>query len=111
MARERARHADPEETPSAAAPLEPTSSRTDVCEPPEPFHPALRHLVRLLAQQAVREEMAASDPKETRCTCPRRHLRALLERPAICRVDHGPGPRGPVALRRSRLASGGSFHG
>ena len=64
MARERTRHADPEETPPAAAPLDPTSSRPVVCEPPEPFHPALRHLVRLLAQQAVRDEIAASDPKE-----------------------------------------------
>lgn len=64
MARERTRHADPEETPLAAAPLDHAASRPGVCEPPEPFHPALRHLVRLLAQQAVRDEIAASDPKE-----------------------------------------------
>lgn len=64
MARDRTRHADPEETPPAASALDRASSRAAVSELPEPFHPALRHLVRLLAQQAVREEIAASAPKE-----------------------------------------------
>lgn len=64
MARERARHAKPQETPHTTAPSDDAASRLDACALPEPFHPALLSLVRLLAQQAVREEIAASDPKE-----------------------------------------------
>lgn len=64
MARERTRHAQPQDTPHTAAPTDHASSRHDASALPEPFHPALRHLVRLLAQQAVRDEIAASDPKE-----------------------------------------------